>query len=199
MNSNITQLLQAWADGDPAALDELTPLVYDELRRLARGYMRNERAGHTLQTTALINEAWLRLAAGPGADFQNRAHFIAIAAQTMRRVLVDFARARQRVKRGAQAEHAAFDEAMLVAPAPEKELIALDDALNTLRDIDPRKTLIVELRYFGGLDVDETAAALNLSRRTILREWQLARAWLYRELRGDDVIGDERENDETGS
>ncbi len=182
----ITQLLRAWHDGDQAALAQLTPLVYGELQRLAHGYLRGERAGHTLQTTALINEAYLRLFDWQHVEWQDRAHFIAIAAQMMRRVLVDFARARHYAKRGGQARQVEFDGAVIAAQQRDTELLALDDALQLLGEGDPRKCRIVELRYFGGLSVDETAEALQLSRRTVLREWKLARAWLYRELRAKD-------------
>jgi RNA polymerase sigma factor (TIGR02999 family) len=182
----LTQLLQAWSAGDETALAQLTPLVYDELHRLAHNYLRGERAGHTLQTTALINELYLRLLNGPQVEWQNRAHFLGLAAQLMRRILVDFARARQYQKRGGAAQQIEFDEAAIAAPQPHAELLALDEALQLLAEVDPRKSAIVELRYFGGLSVDETAEALQLSRRTVLREWKLARAWLYRELRGQD-------------
>ncbi|MBI1766339.1 MAG: sigma-70 family RNA polymerase sigma factor [Acidobacteria bacterium] len=185
----VTQLLHAWHDGDAAALAQLTPLVYGELQRLAHGYLRGERAGHTLQTTALINEAYLRLFDWQHVEWQDRAHFIAIAAQMMRRVLVDFARARHYAKRGSQAQQLEFDETLIAAQQRDAELIALDDALQLLGEVDPRKCRIVELRYFGGLSVDETAEALQLSRRTVLREWKLARAWLYRELRSPDLGG----------
>lgn len=187
--SQITQLLRAWSGGDQAALEQLTPLLYGELQRLARGYMRGERMGHALQTTALINEAYLRLLAWQSVEWQDRAHFLGLAAQMMRRVLVDFARARLPVKRGGQAQQVEFAEAQIAAPARAAELLALDDALQLLAEVDPRKCRVVELRYFGGLSVDETAEVLQLSRRTVLREWQLARAWLYRELRGGDEAG----------
>jgi RNA polymerase sigma factor (TIGR02999 family) len=183
--NEITQLLQAWGEGDPSALDRLTPLVYDELHRLARFYMRGERAGHTLQPTALINEAYLRLADWQNIEWKNREHFLGIAAQMMRRVLVDFARARQYAKRGGGGQQIPFEEKMLPAQARYDELIALDDALKHLAAISSRQALIVELRYFGGLSVEETAEMLKVSTRTVIREWNLARAWLYREMRGE--------------
>jgi RNA polymerase sigma factor (TIGR02999 family) len=183
--NEITQLLQAWGEGDPSALDRLTPLVYDELHRLARFYMRGERASHTLQPTALINEAYLRLTDWQNIEWRNREHFLGIAAQMMRRVLVDFARARQYAKRGGGEQQIPFEEKMLPAQARYAELIVLDDALKNLAGISSRQALIVELRYFGGLSVEETAEVLKISTRTVIREWNLARAWLYRELRGE--------------
>jgi RNA polymerase sigma-70 factor (ECF subfamily) len=183
--NEITQLLQAWGEGDPTALDRLTPLVYDELHRLARFYMRGERGGHTLQPTALINEAYLRLTDWQNIEWKNREHFLGIAAQMMRRVLVDFARARRYAKRGGGEQQISFDEKMLPAQARYAELIALDDALKNLAIISSRQALIVELRYFGGLSVEETSEMLKVSTRTVIREWNLARAWLYRELRGE--------------
>ena len=183
--NQITQLLRAWAEGDRAALDRLAPLVYDELHRLAKLYMRGERAGHLLQTTALINEAYLRLMDWQKSEWGNRAQFFAVAAQMMRRVLVDFARARQYAKRGGRAQQVSFDEATVTGRDRHAELIALDDALNSLSERSPRQSLVVELRYFGGLSVEETATALGVSPRTVIREWNVARAWLYRELRGE--------------
>jgi RNA polymerase sigma factor (TIGR02999 family) len=178
----ITEMLRAWSDGDPKALDRLAPLVYAELHRLARGYMRDERAGHVLQSTALINEAWLRLIEWKDAKWQNRAHFFGVAAQMMRRILVDFARERGAVKRGGSAQKISLEEAVFVSAERGAEIIALDDALNTLSEFDARKSRVVEMRFFGGLGVEETAEVLKLSPRTIKREWNLARAWLYREL-----------------
>jgi RNA polymerase sigma factor (TIGR02999 family) len=182
-SEQITTLLQAWGHGDTTALERLLPLVYDELHRLARVYLRGERPGHTLQTTALINEAYLRLAEWQSVAWKNREHFLGLAAQMMRRVLVDFARSRQYAKRGGVAQQVEFAEAQLAAPHPAAEILALDDALTTLAELDPRKCLLVELRYFGGLSVEETARVMQLSPRTVLREWQAARAWLYRELK----------------
>ena len=182
-SEQFTAMLQAWGEGDATALEQLLPLVYDELHRLASAYLRGERPGHTLQTTALINEAYVRLAEWKNVEWKNRAHFVGLAAQMMRRVLVDFARARQYAKRGGDAQAVEFDEAKLAAPRRDAEIIALDDALNTLVELDPRKCLLVELRYFGGLSVEETAEVMQLSPRTVLREWQAARTWLYRELK----------------
>ncbi|HET9532346.1 MAG TPA: sigma-70 family RNA polymerase sigma factor [Blastocatellia bacterium] len=178
----ITQLLRAWGDGDQAALDKLAPLVYAELHRLARAYMRGERAGHVLQSTALINEAWVRLIDWKNVEWRNRVHFFGVAAQMMRRILVDFARERATNKRGGSARQIAFEEAVFVSSNRGAEIIALDEALNALAEFDPRKSRIVEMRFFGGLDVEETAAVLKISSRTVKREWNLARAWLYREL-----------------
>jgi RNA polymerase sigma factor (TIGR02999 family) len=185
-SQEITQLLLAWSDGDQAALEKLTPLVYAELRRLARGYMFGERPGHTLQTTALINEAYLRLIDWKNVRWQGRAHFFGVAAQVMRRILVDFARARHYAKRGGAAQQVSLDEAVTIHEDRGAEIIALDEALNSLAEIDPRKSQIVELRFFGGLSAKETAEALKVSQRTVEREWNSARAWLYRELRGKD-------------
>lgn len=183
--NEITKLLQAWQDGDPVAFDRVLPLVYGELRRLANGYMRGERDGHLLQTTALINEAYLRLMDWQNVEWKNRAQFFGIAAQMMRRVLVDFARSRRYAKRGGAAQQVSFDEAAIPERDRYAELVALDDALKTLAEVSPRQSLVVELRYFGGLSVEETADLLKVSTRTVIREWNLARAWLYRELRGE--------------
>jgi RNA polymerase sigma factor (TIGR02999 family) len=184
----ITVLLRAWGSGDPAALDRLTPLVYDELHRLARRYMRNERAGNTLQTTALVNEAYLRLVDAKGAGWHDRVHFFAVSAQIMRRILVDAARARASFKRGGQArrvEHSgAFDLDAIpdVSSGRDRELVAIDDALNTLAEMDSRKARVIELRFFGGLSVEETAEVLKISPQSVMRDWKLAKAWLTREL-----------------
>lgn len=185
MASEVTQLLHAWGAGDQEAFERLVPLVYGELRRLAKNYMRGERAGHTLQTTALINEAYLRLTDWQQMDWKNRAHFLGIAAQMMRRVLVDAARERHYAKRGGGAWLEALDDINAAAPARDGELIALDEALARLAELAPRQSQIVELRFFGGLSVEETAQVLQIAPRTVLREWQTARAWLYRELKGD--------------
>jgi len=185
-SQEITQLLLAWSDGDQAALEKLTPLVYAELHRLARGYMFGERPGHTLQTTALINEVYLRLIDWKNVRWQGRAHFFGVAAQVMRRILVDFARARHYAKRGGAAQQVSLDEAVTIHEDRSAELIALDEALKSLAEIDPRKSQVVELRFFGGLSAKETAEALQMSLRTVEREWNSARAWLYRELRGKD-------------
>jgi RNA polymerase sigma-70 factor, ECF subfamily len=177
----VTQLLLAWGKGDPAALEALTPVVYDELRRLARHYMGNERAGHTLQATALVNEAYMRLVDIHKVQWQNRAHFFAMSARLMRRILVDSARSRKYQKRGAGAQKVSLDERLLVAE-PGRDLVALDDALNELAKVDERKSKVVEMRFFGGLSVEETAEALGVSVDTVMRDWKLAKAWLLREL-----------------
>lgn len=178
----ITQMLLAWGGGDRAALDELTPIVYDELRRLARSYMRRQNPGHTLQTTALVNEAYLRLIDSSRINWQNRTHFFAMAARLMRRILVDFARARNSLKRGGDLQKVSLEDALAVPLEQETNLIALDEALKNLADLNPRQSQIVELRYFGGLGEEEIAAALEISVRTVRRDWSVARAWLYREL-----------------
>lgn len=179
----ITQLLVAWSEGDQAALEQLTPLVYRELHRLAKGYLRRERDGHLLQTTALINEAYLRLIDWKDVRWQNRAHFFGVAAQLMRRILVDIARARHQARHGGGARQVSFEEAAAVSVERSAELIALDEALEQLAAIDPRRSRIVDLRFFGGLSEEETAEVLKVSPRTVRREWSLARAWLHRELR----------------
>jgi len=177
----ITQLLTRWSSGDKAALDELIPLVYPELRRLARMYMGRENSGHTLQTSALINEAYLRLVNQQDVEWQDRAHFFAVAAQVMRHILVDHARKYRFSKRGGGAEHVPLDELAVVCDERAAELIALDDALNRLAIMDPRKSQIIELRFFGGLTVEETAEVMKLAPITIMREWRAAKAWLGRE------------------
>ena len=178
----ITQLLLAWGQGDQAALAQLTPLVEAELHRLAAGYMRREPAGHVLQTTALVNEAYLRLIDQRRVQWRNRAHFFGVAARLMRRILVDFARAQQYQKRGGAATRVSFDEALAVSREREADLVALDDALTALAALDARKSRVVELRFFGGLSVAETAEVLKVSTDTVLRDWSTAKAWLYREL-----------------
>ncbi len=182
MSQEITQLLLAWNGGDEQALDRLMPLVQDELHRLAHRYMAGERAGHPLQTTALINEAYLRLIDSSRVRWQNRSHFFAVSAQLMRRILVDVARARNKRKRGGDVVQVSLDEAMVVTREPGTDLIALDDALTTLATFDERKSRIIELRFFGGLSVEETAEVLKVSAATVLRDWGLAKAWLLREL-----------------
>lgn len=179
----ITQLLAEWRHGDRAALDKLMPLVYDELRRIAHRYMKRERPGQTLQTTALVNEAYLRLVDSKEIDWQNRAHFFAIAAQIMRHLLVDRARARRYAKRGSGGHQVTLDETAVISPERDSELLDLDEALNKLAAIDARKSRLVELRYFGGLSVEETAEVLGVSEITVKREWSKTKAWLYRELR----------------
>lgn len=183
----VTQLLLAWSEGDRGALDRLIPLVHDELHRLACRYMEGERSGHVLQPTALVNEAYLRLVECQKVRWQNRAQFFGISAQLMRRVLVDFARAGRLKKRGGGAIFVSFREELLSSPGPGPELVALDDALKALAALDARKSNVVELRFFGGLSVEETAAAMEVSRETVLRDWKLAKAWLLRELKREKV------------
>ena len=180
---NITQLLAEWRDGDQSALDELYPLVYDELHRLARRYMSRERKGHTLQTTALINEAYVRLV-GQKVDWANRSHFFAISAQIMRRILIDHARRHAYAKRGGGAQQVSLEEAAAVTPDQSAELLRLDEALTSLAEMDPRRSQVVELRYFGGLNNEEIAGVLNVSENTVTRDWNMARAWLYQQLTG---------------
>jgi RNA polymerase sigma factor (TIGR02999 family) len=177
----VTQLLLAWGAGDEAARDRLVPLVYDELRRLARQHLRHERQGHTLQTSALIHEAYLRLVEQT-VPWQNRAHFFGIAARLMRQILVNHARARQRLKRGGAQQQVSLSAADEAAAGRAVEVLALDEALKTLAELDPRKSQIIELRFFGGLTTEETAAALGISDSTVEREWRLAKAWLQREM-----------------
>ena len=188
-DQGITQLLRAWGNGDRQALERLTPLVYEELHRAAHRYMADERAGHTLQTTALVNEVYLRLVDVRGVNWQNRAHFFAICARTMRRILIDFARSRQYQKRGGEAVSVALDDALGVSAQPAVDLVALDDALKGLAKLDPRKIEVVELRFFGGLSVEETAEVLKISPDTVMRDWKFARAWLARELSGERPDG----------
>jgi RNA polymerase sigma factor (TIGR02999 family) len=178
----LTQLLVAWSDGDEAALDRLAPLVNAELHRLAKRYMSREREDHLLQTSALINEAYLRLINWKDVRWQNRAHFFGVAAQMMRRILVDFARQRPRLEKEIEARHISLDEAMTVTNEKDMDLVALDEALQSLGKVDERKSKIVELRFFGGLSVDETAEVLKVAPITVMREWNKAKAWLYREL-----------------
>jgi RNA polymerase sigma factor (TIGR02999 family) len=175
-------LLKAWSSGDRTALDELAPIVEAELRRLARGYMRHERAGHTLQPTALVNEAFVRLIDWKNVEWQNRAHFFGVSAQIMRRILVDFARRRPHAKVPNDVRKVPLDDAPEIAVDRSQDLVALDDALKTLEALDPRKSRIVELRYFGGLSVEETAEVIGVAPITVMREWSKARAWLHREL-----------------
>lgn len=185
--ANVTQLLVAWRHGDRAALDRLVPLVNDELRRVARYYMRGERINHTLQTTALVNEAYLRLVDYQHVEWQNRAHFLAIAAQAMRHLLVDHARAKRRDKRGGGEIFVSLDEAATQAAGRSAEVLALDEALTRLSVVDERKSRVVELRYFGGLSNEEIAEALDISINTVTRDWNMARAWLRREIGGEHV------------
>ncbi len=178
-----TVLLEAWAQGDQAAFNELLPLVHDELRRLAQRHMNHERTGHTLQATALVHEAYLRLIDVNRVQWQNRAHFFAMASRAMRRILVDSARARKYQKRGGGALKVSFDQALTVAVEPDQDLVALDDALSALAQVDRRKSQVVEMRFFGGLSVEETATALHVSADTVMRDWRLAKVWLLRELK----------------
>ena len=182
-DTDVTALLRAWSDGDQNALHSLTPIVYAELHRLARRYMRRERSGHSLQATALVNEAYMRLADYTRMQWQDRAHFFAVSAQVMRRILVDHAR-RHNVKRGGGVQHVSLDEVVVVAPGEngETDLVALDRALTGLTRIDPRKAQIVEMRFFGGLTVEEIGEVLKVSTGTIKRDWRAAKAWLYQEL-----------------
>jgi RNA polymerase sigma-70 factor (ECF subfamily) len=178
----VTRLLVEWGNGDGEALERLMPLVYDELRRLARNYMRRERPGHTIQPTALVNEAYLRLVEQTNIRWQNRAHFFGVAAGVMRRVLCDHARARLADKRGGGAPRVSLVEAAAVSDGQTADILALDEALRELAEVDPRKARVVELRYFGGLSVEETAEVLKVSRSTVLHDWNLAKAWLYTQV-----------------
>lgn len=179
----ISGLLRAWTEGDATALEKLTPIVFGQLHRLARRYMRGERSGHTLQTTALVNEAYMRLVDYKRMQWQDRAHFFAVSAQLMRRILVEHAR-RHNLKRGGGIPHVSLDQAAVVGGERAGDLIALDDAMNALAQFDPRKVRVVELRFFGGLSVTETAEVLKVSQVTVMRDWNTAKAWLYRELTG---------------
>ena len=181
-NLQVTMLLQAWRGGDSQALERLVPLVRTEIHRLAGRYLKKERPGHVLQTTALVNEAYLRLIDWKGVSWQNRAHFLGVAAQIMRHILVDFARKPPMAEGEREAVHVSLDEARLLAPEKSAEVVAIDDALNALAAFDPKKVKIVELRYFGGLSVEETAEVLEVAPITVIREWNKAKAWLYREL-----------------
>lgn len=185
----ITRLLQAWSDGQQDASERLMALVYDELRRLARSYMVQERADHTLQTTALVHEAYLHLIDAASASYKDRAHFFGMCGLLMRRILVDWARAHGAFKRGGGLRPVQLEEALVVSPETEIDLVALDDALKALEVVDPRKSRVVELRFFGGLSVEETAAVLKVSVETVMRDWKLAKSWLRRELAGRESHG----------
>ena len=185
----VTHLLLAWSEGDESALNELIPLVYGELRRLAKSYMRRERPGHTLQTTALANEAYLRLVDARNVQWQSRAHFFAIAARVMRQILVDFARSRRSAKHGKGLEALTLEEALAVTPQQSTDLVALDDALKSLARLDTRKSQVVEMRFFGGLTEEEAAEVLKVSEKTVRRDWNLAKVWLMRELSGRSEDG----------
>jgi RNA polymerase sigma factor (TIGR02999 family) len=181
---DVTALLESWSNGDPDALQRLMPLVYDELHRLARNYLRRERPDHTLQSTALVHEAYMRMVDQKTVQWQNRAHFFGVAAQSIRHILVDHARSYQAAKRGSGAHKLSLDEAIGVTEGRDIDLIALDDALNGLSAFDPQQGRIVELRFFGGLSIEETAEALKISPATVKRDWVMAKAWLYQNLRG---------------
>jgi RNA polymerase sigma factor (TIGR02999 family) len=180
--ASISQLLQRWSEGDRGALDQLTPLVYAELRRMARRYMHQQHVGHTLQTTALIHEAYLRLVGQDEKHWENRAHFFGVAAQTMRHILVDYARARKMTKRGGGAHPVSLDEALTIGPERGQDLVALNDALDALAKLDERQSKVVELRFFGGLTEEEISEVLKVSTRTVRSDWRLARSWLLREM-----------------
>ena len=182
---DVTGILLRWRGGDEAALDQLVPIVHDELRRIARRCMGGERAGHSLQATALVNEAYMRLIDVKHVDWQDRAHFLAMSARLMRRILVDYARAKGYQKRRRGGVKVTFDERLPVTAEPALDLVALDDALKTLADVDQRKSRVIELRFFGGLSVEETATVLEVSPQTVMRDFALAKAWLMRELRGE--------------
>jgi RNA polymerase sigma factor (TIGR02999 family) len=181
-SQGVTQLLVAWTHGEQAALDKLVPLVHAELQRLAHRYMARERPGHTLQTTGLVNEVYLRLVDVTQVRWQDRVHFFAVSSRLMRRILVDFARSRRYLKRGGGAQKVTFDEGLIPSPQRGQDLVLLDDALNELARVDARKSRVVELRFFGGLSVEEAAEVLEVSQETILRDWKLAKAWLTREM-----------------
>ncbi len=186
----ISTLLRAWSDGDQSALEKLTPIVYDEIHSLARRYMNRERLGHSLQTTALVNEAYMRLVDYERMQWQNRAHFFAVSAQLMRRILVEHAR-RRNLKRGGGIPHVSLDEAAIIGETPDTEagFIALDEAMNELAKLDARKVQVVEMRFFGGLTVEETAVVLKISTVTVKRDWKAAKLWLYRQLTSGDADG----------
>ena len=178
----VTELLVAWSNGDKSALERLIPVVHDELHRLAHRYMNRERPGHMLQTTALVNEAYLRLVDSSHVQWQNRAHFFAVSATLMRRILVDFARSRNYLKRGGDAVQVSLDEGLALSPEQDANVVALDEALTALAAIDERKSRVVELRFFGGLNIEETAEVLKVSPETVMRDWRLAKVWLLREM-----------------
>jgi RNA polymerase sigma-70 factor (ECF subfamily) len=180
-------LLLKWGQGDEGALERLIPLVHEELHRIARRCMAGERAGHSLQATALVNEAYVRLVDGTAVEWHDRAHFLAVSARIMRRILVDHARARHYQKRGGHAAHVTFDESLVVTNEPGQDFVALDDALQALATFDERKSRVIELRFFGGLSVEETASVLKVSPDTVMRDWRLAKVWLRREMRAGDA------------
>lgn len=182
---NVTELLTEWQQGDAAALDKLTPLVYDEVRRIAHRYVKRERNGHTLQTTELVNEAYTRLLGKQKIEWQNRSHFFGVTAQVMRHILIDHARRRHYAKHGGDTQQVSLDEAAVMSHQRAAELVALDEALDELAKLDPRKSRVVELRYFGGLSLEETAEALQVSLMTVRRDWRAAKAWLFRMLNAE--------------
>lgn len=191
MPQQITELLIDWNNGAPEALEKLMPLVEVELRRIAANYMRRENPGHTLQTSALVNEAYLKLIDQREVHWQNRAHFFALASQLMRRILLDHARSQRRAKRGGDAVHVNLDEVAVITPEKSEDLIALDEALMRLTEFDPNKSKIVELRFFGGLSVNEVAEVMGIAPVTVMLHWRLAKAWLQREMRGGEIAPDE--------
>ena len=182
----VTELLQKWSGGDAAALEELTPMIYAELHRIAKSYMRRERDNHTLQTSALVNEAYLRLIDWKSAKWENRAHFFGVSAQLMRRILVDFARKRPKIDQKI-VNHVSLEEALMVTSEKDADIVALDEALNELATFDERKAKVVELKFFGGLSVEEIAEVLQISVETVMRDWKKAKIWLYRELSGEGL------------
>ena len=188
--TNVTALLLQWGKGDDDARERLIPLVHQELHQIARRCMAGERVGHSLQATALVNEAYVRLVDGKAVEWQDRAHFLAVSARVMRRILVDHARARHAKKRGGEGVRVTFDEALVVTDEPGQNFVALDDALEALAKFDERKSRVIELRFFGGLSVEETASVLNVSPDTVMRDWRLAKAWLQAEMRGDHSADD---------
>ena len=188
-SSEVSQLLQAWNDGDETALEKLMPLVYKELHHMARHYMARESPGHTLQTTALVNEAYVRLVDSAHANFQNRIHFLAVCAQAMRRILADWGRSRRALKRGGKIPLLRLDEALDGGEAPGLDFADLDEALKALAKVDPRKSQVVELRFFGGLNLEETAEVLKVSSDTVMRDWKMAKNWLRCELSGENLDG----------
>jgi RNA polymerase sigma factor (TIGR02999 family) len=185
LSHDVTQLLKAWTAGDQNALEKLTPLVYEQLHRAAQRYMAGQRPGHTLQTTALVNEVYIRLVDCSLVNWHDRAHFLAVSAQLMRRILIDFARSRGYQKRGGGVAHLSLDDAPSVSNQPDRDIVALDEALQALAEVDRRKSKVVELKFFGGLSIEETAGVLKVSPETVVRDWRLARAWLLRELSGE--------------
>jgi RNA polymerase sigma factor (TIGR02999 family) len=195
----VTQLLFDWQRGDQSALKKLTPLIYDELRRMAHRYVQHERNGHTLQTTALVHEAYVRLAGQETPEWQNRSHFFAVTAQVMRHILIDHARRRRYLKHGGQFQQVSMEEASLMSEERAADLVALDEALDELKNFDPRKSKVVELRYFGGLSLEETAQALEISVMTVRRDWRAAKAWLFRRMNLKDEGLSPRQDDSNQS